>query len=41
MDVKEVKQAAEPAAETPPQTEAKVNTEAPPEDKTSDGIFNA
>ena len=39
MDVKEVKQAAEPAAETPPQTEVKVNTEVPPEAKTPDGIF--
>ena len=39
MDVKEEKQAVEPATETPPLTEAKVNTEAPPEIKTSDGIF--
>ena len=39
MDVKEEKQAVEPATETPPQTEAKVNTEAPPEEKSSDGIF--
>ena len=41
MDVKEEKQAVEPAPETPPQTEAKVNTEAPPEIKISDGIFIA
>ena len=38
-EAKEVKQAVEPAPETPPQTEAKVNTEAPPEAKTPDGIF--
>ena len=39
MDIKEEKQALEPAPETPPQTEAKVNTEVPPEAKTPDGIF--
>ena len=39
MEEKENKQVTQPAAETPPKNEAKVNTEAPPEDKTSDGIF--
>ena len=39
IEAKEVKQVTQPAPETPPQTEAKVNTEAPPEDKNSDGIF--
>ena len=38
IEAKEVKQAVEPATETPPQTEAKVNTEAPPELINSDGI---
>ena len=37
--VKQVEQPAQPIPETPPQTEAKANTEVPPEDKTSDGIF--
>ena len=39
MEEKENKQVTQPAAETPPKNEAKVNTEAPPEDKTPDGIF--
>ena len=39
IEAKEVKQVTQPAPETPPQTEAKVNTEVPPEIKTSDGIF--
>ena len=38
IEAKEVKQGVMPATETPPQNEAKVNTEAPPEIKTSDGI---
>ena len=39
MEVKEEKQAVETANEIPPQNEAKVNTEMPPEAKTPDGIF--
>ena len=39
MAEKENKQAEQPVIETPPLTEAKVNTEVPPEIKTSDGIF--
>ena len=39
MEEKENKQVTQPAPETPPQTEAKVNTEAPSEDKTPEGIF--
>ena len=38
MDVKEEKQAAEPAPETPTQNETKENIEMPPEEKSSDGI---
>ena len=39
MEEKECKQLELPAPETPPQTEAKVNTEVPSEEKTSEGIF--
>ena len=39
MEEKENKQVTQPATETPPQNEAKVNTEVPPEAKTPDGIF--
>ena len=41
MEEKENKQVTQPATETPPQNEAKVNTEVPPEAKTPDGIFVA
>ena len=38
-EAKEVKQVTQPAPETPPQDEAKVNMEMPPEEKSSDGIY--